>query len=188
MLTLQVIICSTRPGRVGPAIGAWMAEQARAHAQFSVELVDLADYKLPVFDEADFPRAGNYQHEHTKRWSETVKRADAFVFVTPEYNFSTPAPLLNALTYLYHEWTYKPVGFASYGGVSGGLRGVQMTKQVATTLKLVPIQDAVTLTAVSRQVDKATMTFTATEANDKAARAMLDELLKWATALKPMRG
>ena len=188
MLTLQVIICSTRPGRVGPVIGAWMAEQARTHAQFSVELVDLADYKLPVYDEPDFPRSGNYQHEHTKRWSETVMRADAFVFVTPEYNFSTPAPLLNALTYLYAEWVYRPVGFASYGGVSGGLRGVQMTKQVVTTLKMVPIQDSVTLTSVSRQIDKETKVFTPTEANDKAARAMLDELHRWAIALKPMRG
>lgn len=188
MLTLQVIICSTRPGRAGPAIGAWMAEQARTHAQFSVELVDLADYRLPVYDEPDFPRSGTYEHEHTRRWSETVKRADAFVFVTPEYNFSTPAPLLNALTYLYHEWTYKPVAFTSYGGTSGGLRGVQMTKQVVTTLKMVPVQDAVTLTAVSRQIDKATKVFTPTEANDTAARAMLDELHRWAGVLKPMRG
>ena len=188
MLTVQVIICSTRPGRIGPAIGAWMAEQARAHAQFSVELVDLADYKLPVYDEPNHPRTGKYEHEHTKRWSQTVQRANAFVFVTPEYNFSTPASLLNALTYLYAEWVYKPVGFASYGGVSGGLRSVQMTKQVVTTLKMVPMQDAVTLTAASKQIDKATNTFAATEANDKAAQAMLDELHRWATALQPMRG
>ena len=188
MLKLQVIICSTRPGRVGPAVGAWMHEQAARHGQFDVELVDLADFKLPIFDEPQHPRLGKYEHEHTRRWSETVKRADAYVFVTPEYNFSTPAPLLNALTYLYHEWTYKPVGFASYGGVSGGMRGVQMTKQVVTTLKMVPIQEAVTITLISQHIDKATGAFTPDEKHPKAAQAMLDELLKWATALKTMRG
>lgn len=187
MLNLQVIICSTRPGRVGPAVGAWMLEQARAHGQFAVELVDLADVGLPIFDEPKHPRTGKYEHEHTKRWSETVQRADAFVFVTPEYNFSTPTALLNALTYLYHEWTYKPVCFASYGGVSGGMRGVQMTKQVVTTLKMVPIQDAVTIPLIAQHIDKVTGAFTPDEKHPKAAHAMLDELLKWATALKTMR-
>lgn len=187
MLNLQVIVCSTRPGRVGPAVGAWMLEQARAHGQFAVELVDLADFGLPVFDEPKHPRFGVYAHEHTKHWSATVKRADAFVFVTPEYNFSSPPVLLNALQFLYHEWTYKPVAFASYGGTSGGLRGVQMTKQVVTTFKMVPVVEAVTIPLIAQHVDKATGAFTADENHPKAARAMLDELHRWAVALKTMR-
>ncbi len=187
MLTLQVLICSTRPGRVGPVIGAWMAEQARAHGQFAVELVDLADFQLPVYDEPSHPRTATYAHAHTKRWSQSVARADAFVFVTPEYNFTTPSSLLNALTYLYTEWVYKPVGFASYGGTSGGMRGVQTTKQLLTTLKMVPLQEAVTLVSASQQIDQTTRTFAPTAANDAAARVMLDELLRWATALKTMR-
>jgi NAD(P)H-dependent FMN reductase len=188
MLNLQVIVCSTRPGRVGPAIGAWMLQQARAHGQFDAGLLDLAEFNLPVFDEPHHPRHATYEHDHTKRWSAAVARGDAYVFVTPEYNFSTPAPLLNALTYLYHEWTYKPMAFASYGGASGGMRGVQMTKHVVTTLKMVPIQEAVTLTGVSKQIDAETKSFVPTEANDKAARTMLDELHRWTVALKTMRG
>lgn len=187
MLNLQVLVCSTRPGRVGPVVGAWMLEQARAHGQFDAELVDLADFALPVFDEPAHPRFGVYGHEHTKRWSATVKRADAFVFVTPEYNFSSPPVLLNALQYLYHEWTYKPVGFASYGGTSGGLRGVQMTKQVLTTFKMVPVVEAVTIRLVAEFVDKATGAFTANEKHPREAHAMLDELHRWAVALKAMR-
>lgn len=187
MLNLQVIICSTRPGRVGPAVGAWMLEQARAHGEFAVELVDLADFGLPVFDEPRHPRFGVYEHEHTKRWSAAVTRADAFVFVTPEYNFSAPAPLLNALTYLYHEWTYKPVAFVSYGGASGGMRGVQMTKQVVTTFKMVPVVEAVTIPLIAERIDKATGAFAPDEKHPKAAHAMLDELLKWATALRTLR-
>jgi NAD(P)H-dependent FMN reductase len=188
MLNLQIVICSTRPGRVGPVVGAWMLEQARAHGQFAVELVDLADYDLPLLDEVEHPRLGKYEHAHTMRWSETVKRGDAYVFVTPEYYFSTPAALLNALQSLYHEWTYKPVAFASYGGTAGGLRGVQMTKQVVTSFKMVPVQEAVAITMVAEQIDKATGAFTPGEKHPKAARALLDELHRWAMALKTMRG
>jgi NAD(P)H-dependent FMN reductase len=188
MLNLQVIICSTRPGRVGPAVGAWMLEQARAHGQFAVELVDLADFTLPIFDEPQHPRLGVYRHDHTKRWSESVKRADAFVFVTPEYNFSSPPVLLNALQFLYHEWTYKPVAFVSYGGTSGGLRGVQATKLAVTTFKMVPVVEAVTIPLIAQHINMETGAFTADAKHPTAALAMLDELHKWAVALQPMRG
>ncbi len=186
-LILQVIICSTRPGRKGPAIAAWIAEQACAHARFTVEVVDLADFSLPILGEAKHPRFGQYDHEQTKRWSASVARADAFVFVTPEYDFSMPASLLNALQCLYHEWTYKPVAFASYGGESGALRSVQMTKQVVTTFKMVPLVETVAIHEVARHYDEATGTFTAGDGHAKKATAMLDELHRWAGMLRSMR-
>ncbi|MHB1311331.1 MAG: NADPH-dependent FMN reductase [Gemmatimonadaceae bacterium] len=188
MLNLQVLNVSTRPGRKGPAVGEWMHQRALAHGAFAVEVVHLAALDLPVFDEPEHPRLRKYVHEHTRQWSATVERADAFVFVTPEYNFSTPAPLLNALTYLYHEWTYKPVAFASYGGASGGMRGVQMTKQLVTTLKLVPLVEALAFPLFAQQIDAETGVFNPGEKANKSAAAMLDELHRWAVALKPMRG
>src|SRR6185312_16309656 len=105
--------------------------------------------------------------------------------VTPEYNFGPPPSLINALDYVYKEWNYKPVAFVSYGGASGGLRAVQMIKQIVTTLKLMPMMEAVTLPFVATNI--ADGTFTAPEAAEKAARAMLAELLRWSTALKTMR-
>ena len=187
-LCLQVIVCSTRPGRVGPAVAAWTLDQARAHGAFDAEVVDLADFALPVFDEPKHPRFGVYEHEHTKRWSASVARGDAFVFVTPEYNFFAPPVLLNAMQFLYHEWSYKPVAFVSYGGASGGLRGVQATKLAATTFKLVPLVEAVTIPLIAQHIDKASGAFTADEKHPAAARAMLDELHRWAVALKTLRG
>lgn len=187
MLNLQVIIASTRPGRQGPAIGAWFLDQARAHGQFAVELVDLAAVGLPLFDEAAHPRLRKYEHEHTKAWSTTVDRADAFVVVTPEYNYGTPPSLVNALDYLVHEWAYKPLGFVSYGGVSAGTRSVQMTKQIVTTLKMMPLPEAVAIPFFAQYLDKTTGAFDPGETQAKAGQVMLDELLKWATALKPLR-
>ena len=127
-LKLAVVIGSVRPGRVGPSVAAWFLEAAREHGNFDVTLVDLADVGLPLLDEPEHPVKQLYEHEHTKKWAAIVDDADAFVFVTPEYDFFAPASLLNAIQYLSKEWGYKPAGIVSYGGISGGLRSTQMVR------------------------------------------------------------
>ena len=186
-LKLHTIIASTRPGRVGPSIATWFHEVAVAHGTFDAELVDLADFHLPVFDEPHHPRMQKYEHEHTKKWASSVSAADAFVFVTPEYNFGPTPALLNALNYLYLEWNYKPASFVSYGGISGGLRGVQMTKLTLTALKMMPIVEAVTIANFAHHQDEQ-KNFKPDTSHERSATGMLNELLRWAEALKPMRG
>src|SRR5262245_31289565 len=185
-MLLQVVIVSTRQARKGDAVARWFETRARAHGAFDIELVDLAEFNLPLFDEPEHPRLRKYQHDHTKRWSERVSRADAFVFVTPEYNYSAPPSLVNALDYLLHEWAYKPVGFVSYGGVSGGTRSVQMSKLLVTALKMMPIPEAVSLPFFMRMFT-ADGTFAPDETQHKAAGAMLDELKRWTDALQTLR-
>lgn len=183
---LQIIIASTRPGRQGPAVARWFLDAAGRHGAFDVELVDLAEVDLPLLDEPAHPRLRQYEHDHTKKWSVKVDSADAFVFVTPEYNFSSPPALVNALDYLYVEWNYKPVGFVSYGGASGGLRSVQMTKNIVTTLKMMPIVEAVHVPFFSQFIDDSGK-FAADDRHEKAAAGMLTELARWTKALKPLR-
>lgn len=184
---LTVIVASTRPGRNGHLVADWFLEQAQAHGGFEVELADLAVLNLPLLDEAAHPRFCDYQHEVTKRWSETVDRGDAFVVVTPEYDYATPAALMNALQFLFREWAYKPIGFVSYGGISGGLRGVQMTKQVVTTLRMMPIPEAVVLPFFAQHIDATTQQFKPGDLSGEAAQQMLAELDRWAVALAPLR-
>ena len=184
-LVLNVIIASTRPGRVGESVAQWFHGAAKDHSGFDVRLVDLAEVGLPVYDEPNHPRVRQYVHEHTKRWSAIVDAADAFVFVTPEYNFGPTPALVNALNYVYNEWAYKPAAFVSYGGVSGGLRGVQMAKQIITTLRIAPIGEAVTIPFVAKQVENGV--FTPNDLQTSSATAVLDELRRWAIAMKPMR-
>jgi NAD(P)H-dependent FMN reductase len=183
---LQIFIVSTRPGRKGEAIARWFEERARGHGQFDIEVVDLADVNLPLFDEPEHPRFRKYQHEHTKQWSARVSRADAFVFVTPEYNYSSPPSLINALDFLIHEWAYKPVGFVSYGGVSGGTRSVQMTKLLVCGLKMMPMSEAVSLPFFMKSFT-ADGVFAPDETQAQAATVMLDELLRWTNAMKTLR-
>ena len=186
MTKLIVVVTSTRPGRAGRPIGEWFFERAKSHGKFDVQLVDLKEVGLPLFDEPKHPRFREYEHAHTRAWSATVEASDAFVFVTPEYNFSAPPSLLNALDYLFHEWAYKPAGFVSYGGVSGGMRSVQMSKLLLTSLKIVPLPEAVTVVYYQKLMQP-NGSFPGSETLDKAAVTMLDELHRWAGALKTLR-
>jgi NAD(P)H-dependent FMN reductase len=185
-LKLNIVVCSTRPGRVGPSVAKWFEGVTVQHAKFACELVDLAEFNLPVYNESNHPRFQKYQHDHTKKWSACVSAADAFVFVTPEYNYGPPPSLLNALDYVYVEWNYKPASFVSYGGMSGGVLARQTAKLTLTTLKMVPIVEAVAIPMVPKQLNEAGQ-FTANDGQISAASAMLDELFRWAEALKPLR-
>ena len=184
-LRLHVIIASTRPGRVGAPVGRWIHGFAAEHGAFEAHLVDLAEFALPMYDEPHHPVLRKYEHEHTRRWSASVDAADAYVFVTPEYNFGPTPALVNALNYVYSEWGYKPAAFVSYGGVSGGLRAVQLTKPILGALKLVAINEAITIPMVSQHVKDGT--FAPNDLHLTSARNMLNELKRWAEALKPMR-
>ena len=186
MPTLQIIIASTRPDRAGLPIGQWIAARAAAHGGFDVDIVDLAQLGLPFMDEPHHPRLRRYTHQHTKDWSARVQRADAFVFVTPEYNHGISAPLKNAIDYLHAEWQYKPVGFVSYGGVAAGTRAVQQTKEVIAALRMVPVVEAVPIPFFQQFIDEGG-TVAANEPMEDGATAMLDELLRVEEALRPLR-
>src|SRR5262245_59179168 len=134
MFTLGVIIASVRKGRAGLPVANWFVEVARRHAKFDVTTIDLRAVGLPLLEEPKHPRLQQYEDPRTKAWSATVSAIDAFVIVTPEYNFSSPPALVNALDHLYKEWNYKAAAFVSYGGISGGLRSVQSTRQLLTAL------------------------------------------------------
>ncbi|HEX2590435.1 MAG TPA: NAD(P)H-dependent oxidoreductase [Rhizomicrobium sp.] len=182
---LHTVIASTRPGRVGPAIGKWFHEFATSHGQFDAELVDLADFNLPIYDEPHHPMRRQYEHEHTKKWSASVNAADAFVWILPEYNYTAPPSFVNAIDYLFWEWQYKPVGFVGYAGISGAQRSTQSARLQITTLKMMPIPEGVVLPNVFTQIKDGK--FTANEFNEQGAMATLNELVKWANALAPLR-
>ncbi len=185
MYNLKIIIASTREGRKGHLIGKWIEDIARQHSDFDVEVLDLKEINLPFMDEPYLPYMQQYQHQHTIQWSKKIDEADAFIIVTPEYNFSFPASIKNALDFLYKEWEYKPVAFVSYGGISGGLRAVQALKLVVLTYKLVPILEGISIPSFTKLIQNEN--FIPNAPLLKNADMMLSELLKWTIALKPMR-
>ena len=185
MPTLTIIIVSIRDGRAGEAVANWFIDRAKQHGKFDVQVADLKELKLPLMDEPHHPRLKKYVRDSTKQWSATLEASDAFVFVTPEYNYSTPPSLVNALDTVYHEWTSKPVGFVTYGGISGGLRAMQMTRLMVTGFKMMPMVEAVNIPFFTQFVQDGV--FKANETHEKAVAPMLDELLRWSEALKTLR-
>jgi NAD(P)H-dependent FMN reductase len=183
---LEIIVASTRPGRVGLPVAKWLEDEAKAHGGFDeVEIVDLAVVNLPFFNEPKHPRLGEYEHQHTKDWSAKVAEADAFVFVMPEYNHGFNAVLKNALDYLTLEWRYKAAGLASYGGVAAGTRAAQMIKPVLAALRLSTVTDAVSIPFVQQFLSGGEIV--PNDVMTTSAKAMLDELVQVAETVKPLR-
>lgn len=182
---LNIIIGSTRPGRSGPTVAKWVDQVARENQQFQVQLVDLADFKLPLLDEPAHPRLRQYTHAHTKAWSASVEPADAFLFVTPEYDYFPPASLVNAVQTLALEWAHKPAGVVSYGGISGGLRSTQVLRQLLSNMNMHALPQTVPIPMFTQHIKDGQ--FHATEPMTKGLNELLAELAKWTEALRPMR-
>lgn len=177
---LHIIVGSTRPGRAGLPVARWVAERAEKHGGFDVELIDLAEVALPLLDEPHHPKLRRYTHQHTLDWSATINRADAFVYVMPEYNHGVNAALKNAIDYLVHEWAHKPVGLVSYGGVAGGTRAVTTLKPTLSVLKMLPLTESVIIPFVAAHLDGdgENPTFVPGAEIDESATVMLDELAR----------
>lgn len=186
MPRLGLIIASTRPGRVGLPVAEWIQTVVREHGAFELDVLDLAEIALPLMDEPNHPRLQRYTNPHTVAWSARVDECDAFVLVMPEYNYGFTAPLKNAIDYLHNEWKYKPVGLVSYGGIAAGTRAAQMIKLVLTTLRMVPLFEAVSIPFVASFIDDDDR-FQPNQILIDSARAMLDELVRVEDALRPLR-
>ena len=185
-LKLKIIVGSTRPGRVGPTVGSWVEKAAREHGGFDVDLVHLADQDLPLLDEPAHPAMQQYEHDHTKAWSARMADADAYVFVTPEYDFFPNAALINAVQVLSKEWNYKPAAVVSYGGISGGMRAAQELRLLLAGLAMMPIPQGVPVPFFPEFIDDNGV-FTPNAKMAEGASLMFTELAKWGDALKPLR-
>lgn len=180
---LKIISATVRPGRKGPLVAEWIAEIARKSGTFEVELIDLGLLDLPLMDEINHPAMQKYEHEHTRKWSAKIEQADAFIFVTGEYDFGYPSPLRNALEYLYKEWNYKAAGIVSYGGISAGTRAANALKNDLSTFKIVPLYEAVNFSFFTELINEDDI-FVPHERSEKAAQVMLKELVRWTKGLK----
>jgi NAD(P)H-dependent FMN reductase len=187
MYNLKIINSTVRPGRKGPYVTNWIRELAEKNGNFNVEVLDLAEIGLPLMNEPEHPSLKKYAHEHTKYWSSKVDEADAFIFVTGEYDYNYPAPLRNAIEYLHHEWAYKAAGIVSYGGVSAGTRAANSLKNDLASMRVVVLIEAVNFPFFKKNNFDEKGNFIANEISYKAADTMLNQLLRWTKGLKVIR-
>ncbi|MEU6729444.1 NAD(P)H-dependent oxidoreductase [Nonomuraea wenchangensis] len=194
MIRIAIVVGSTRPRRRSAVAARWVAEVAARHravaaGEAAFEVVDLAEYALPVLDEPAPALFGHYRHPHTRRWAETVASFDGFVFVTPEYNHSAPAALKNAIDFLYAEWADKAAGFVSHG-VHGGVRAVEHLRQVMTEVGAANVRTQVALSAFTdfEVTDPAEPgVITPGPHQEPTLTELLDEVIAWSKALRTLR-
>jgi NAD(P)H-dependent FMN reductase len=184
MLNIAVILGSTRPGCNGAAVAAWVHQLASQRTDAKFDLLDVAEFHLPLLDEPVPPSLGQYMQEHTQVWASTVARFDGFVFVTPEYNHSTSAAMKNAIDFLYAEWNNKAAGFVSYG-LQGGIRAVEHLRQTMGELQVADVQQQVSL-HIHGDFENYTQ-FKPARHHEQVLHQMLDQLVAWSSAMQTLR-
>jgi NAD(P)H-dependent FMN reductase len=183
-LRVAIVTGSTRPGRKSETVARWVHGIASSREDATVDVLDIAEYGLPLLDEPVPPMAGRYSQPHTQRWAEAVASYDAFIFVTPEYNHSTSGALKNAIDYLFAEWNNKVAGFVSYG-FNGGFRAVEHLRLVLAELKVASVRASVALTF--GEDFQGFTEFTPRESQAPYVVGMLDEVVAWGSALRGLR-
>lgn len=190
MLKLKIIVGSTRPNRFSEKTLPWIQQALAKQEGFEVEVLDLRDFPLPFYDNARTPsmiKDGSYEHDVVKRWSEKIQEADAFLVITPEYDHSTSAVLLNAFDTLFFEWHHKPISFVAYGSV-GGARAVEHLRQVAVELNMASTRAAVHIMSPWFLIDEhGELKDGVLEPYAGALDTTLNELKWWGEALKAAR-
>lgn len=184
MLKLAVVVGSTRPGRVGEAVARWAYELAKKRKDAGFELVDIADFDLPLLDEPVPPSQGKYSKEHTKKWAASIASFDGYVFVTPEYNHGPSGALKNAIDFLYAEWNDKAAGFVGYGS-AGGARAVEQLRLVMAEVQVATVRNQVMLSLHDDFENYSA--FKPRGHHEKALGQVLDQLTAWSGALRALR-
>ena len=184
---IGIVISTTREGRFGDKPAAWIKSLAQARGGLDVELIDLRDYPLPLFDEPASPAWAPPRNLVARRWAEKLTELDGFIFVTAEYNRAPPAALKNALDYAYREFNRKPAAYVGYGGV-GAARAVEQLRLINVELQMAPTRSGVHIAGADfMALMKQEKTFADLPHLEAAAKAMLDEFAWWVEALKLAR-
>ena len=184
MLRIAIIIGSTRLGRKAKAVAEWVYGIASKRGDAAYEIVDVADFNLPLLDEENPPSRGQYSQPHTKTWAAKIATFDAFVFVTPEYNHATSAALKNALDFIYKEWNNKAAAFVGYGS-AGGVRAVENLRLIMGELQVADVRAQVAL-SLATDFENYTV-FKPAAQHEKTLGVMLNQVIAWGGALKRLR-
>lgn len=184
MLKIHIITGSTRPSRLNSQVAEWIHEVAKQRPDLQVELVDIADYNLPLLDEPVPASMGQYSKLHTKKWAAKIAEADGYIFVTPEYNHSTSGALKNAIDYLYTEWNNKAAGFVSYGSV-GGVRAVEHLRGISSELQIATVRAQV-MFSLGQDFENYSV-LKPSDSHARSAETLLDQLTAWSGALQMVR-
>jgi NAD(P)H-dependent FMN reductase len=191
-MKLAIIIGSTRPGRITERLAKWVINEAKTLPQTEIDVIDLADFNMPLFNEPVSPRFNpdRQSDEAVKAFLAKLDSAEALIMVTPEYNHAPPAVLKNAIDYVDWQLSKKPVAFVGHGTVGGG-RAIEQLKNIVSEAKGLPIPEGVTFMKVQDSIDEDGILSDEIKNMQygplTALQTMLKELVWYADALTPAR-
>ena len=180
-LKIGIVQGSVREGRNGDAVAKWVYDFAVKRNDAEYEIVDLANYNLPFLGAANAPADAGQQ---IQAWSEKMASFDGYIFLTPEYNHAIGGALKNALDYLNPELNNKAAGFVGYGSL-GGTRAHENLRLILGELQVADVRTAVTFSLMSDFENMSV--FKPADYHADNATTMLDQVLAWSGALKPLR-
>ncbi|HJE51288.1 MAG TPA: NAD(P)H-dependent oxidoreductase [Tessaracoccus flavescens] len=183
-MKIAILTSTVRPGRNSIKVAEWVKENAPQIDGVEFELVDIAEYDLPLYDEPMPAAYGQYANEHTKKWAAKVAEFDGYVFVTAEYNHAAPSALLNAIAYPYQEWNNKAAAFVGFGSL-GGARAVENLRLVAAEIQLADVRQGVYLSLFDDFENFADCK--PRENQLEALGTMFEQLISWSKAMKTLR-
>jgi NAD(P)H-dependent FMN reductase len=184
MTKIAIVTGASRPGSVNKSVAEWVLAQVAGRSDAEFELVDVADFNLPLLDEAYPAMYQNYQNDHTKTWSAKISEFDGFIFVAHEYNHSAGPVLVNALSYLNAEFNNKAAGFVSYGSM-GGVRAVEHLRGVLSELQVAHVRNQVMFSLFTDFENFSE--FKPTEQSVGTLAPMVDQLIIWTRAMEAVR-
>jgi NAD(P)H-dependent FMN reductase len=189
---IALIVGSTRKVRFADLPTAWIKAQAEARGDLDIEVVDLRDYPMPLFDEMASHAYVPTQDPIAQKWQAKLAGFDGYIFVVAEYNHSITGALKNALDQAYVEWAKKPMGAIAYGSM-GGARALEHLRMIAVELQMVPVRNAVHIGGgdfwkVHPGVGGSGNLADIEGAIAPSATAMLDDIAWWAKATMAARG
>lgn len=184
MTKIAIITGSTRPGRINYGLAEWLFDRAIERGDAEYELVDIADYNLPVLDEPYPAAMAQYTQEHTKAWAAKIAEFDGYIFVTGEYNHSVPPALANAISFLNQEWANKAAGIVGYGSALG-VRAVEHLRGILSELQVAHVQKQGMFSLFTDFENFST--FKPTDLQAESVEPMFDQLVVWAKAMEQVR-
>lgn len=189
---IAVIIGTTRDSRFGHVPAQWIFDKAQERGDWDVELVDIKDFDLPLFNEMASNAWMPSSDERAVAWQKKVASFDGYIFVTAEYNRSIPASLKNALDQSYVDWNHKAFGIVSYGSV-GGTRAAEHLRTIGIELQMAAVRAGVHIGGGDffsvHPLGGNPQPMTAIEGSvGPSAKAMLDDLDWWTRATMAARG
>lgn len=184
MTRIAIITGSTRPGRKSRTVAEWVHDHAQKRAGVDFEIVDIAEFRLPLLDESLPSSMGRYEHKHTRAWAAAVDKHDGYIFVAPEYGHSISGALKNALDFLGPEWQDKAAGFVGYGAVEGA-RAVEHLRLIAAELQIATVRAQVGLSLFTDFENFET--FTPSPLRYEQLDATIEQVVRWSKVLAFLR-